>query len=65
MIRLWSDPSKMRVRHQGAPVIGGFYELQTEAPEERAGGVPLVQAAQGERLLRPAKGYAVRQSPTV
>jgi hypothetical protein len=44
----------MRVRHGGAPVIGGFDELQTEAPEERAGGVLVVQAAQGEWLLRSA-----------
>ena len=61
----WSDPSKMRVRHQGAPATGGFDELQAEAPEERAGGVPVVQAAQGERLLRPAQGHAVLQPPAL
>lgn len=55
----------MRVRHQGAPKIGGKDASREEAPEEREGRVPAVQAAQGERLVRPAQGHAVRQPQAV
>jgi hypothetical protein len=35
-------------------MFGGCHELQTETPEEQAGRVLDVQAAQSKRLLCPA-----------